>query len=327
MTRILLDHYPRMKRIELSHGPYVQVTFLEQATPCEEDGITDLFIESDRREIFAWKFLADELRQHQDTLESIQCNMFFDDKDEEEDEDVLEDIHPIEYRRLKRLDLNHYGWWFTRHAPMLEELKMTADTITENVAVLDTIPPKLRKLELELDQDINRHYQAHLERYLHGISQQSQLKELIIDFWTMKDIGNIPKAIHHLDQLERLTVIFATKWDYRQMERFIGGIVNGCQKLACLEISCFNPPSTYCLEALKQLDHLEQFAFSINGMGRNDSFWRTIESISQLKRIRIHPASAARMDDIRCLQKQRPDLNIIVDRSFTRFGDHLQTIH
>lgn len=60
MARILLDHYPRMRRLELLHDPDFQVTYLEQAHPCEGTGVTDLHIESYRREIFPWDLLAYE---------------------------------------------------------------------------------------------------------------------------------------------------------------------------------------------------------------------------------------------------------------------------
>ncbi|KAJ8658040.1 hypothetical protein O0I10_006311 [Lichtheimia ornata] len=321
MTRIVLDNYPWMKRLELSHGPDVHLTYLEQGNPCNEIGITDLLIESDRREFFPWGFLAQELRQHQNTLERIECNMYLDDETEEEDEDILDDVSPIEYTRLRLLDLSCFGWWIPRKAPMLEELKITAFTIEENSAVLDTIPPKLKKLELNLDDDFG--YTAPLERYLHGLAQHSQFKELVIRFYKLKNIDNILNAIHRLDHLQRLMVSFSTKCDYYQMQKFIDGLVKGCPRLACLEIQCINAPSTYSLNALKQLEHLERFAFSIKGMGDNDGFWNMIQGMSQLKCIRIYPASAAKMDAVRRLQEQRLDMKIVLDRWFTRFEDTL----
>lgn len=248
------------------------------------------------------------------------------DDDEEDYEEGLQEVYPIEYRQLKKLDLSSHGWWIPGKAPMLEELRISAYTIWENVAVLDTIPSTLRKLELGLDENLDLGHIGSVEHYLHGLAQQSQFNQLLIHFYNLSDIQSILNAIHRLDQLQHLMISFKTKWDYSQMERFIAGLGQGCPKLICLEIQCLNAPSIYFLNALKQLEYLKRFGFSINGMGGNDGFWRAIQSISQLMCIRIYPASAANMDDIRRLQEQRPDLKIILDRRFTRFEDPLQTI-
>lgn len=273
-----------------------------------------------------WDFLAHALRQHQNTLEHITFTTF-DHIENEEDEHGLQEVYHIEYRRLKQLEVCILGWWILRNAPMLEKLKISASTIRKHMAVLDTIPPMLKKLELNVNDHLDLRCKAHLARYIERFAQHSQLKELAIGFYSLQNIANILRAIHRLNQLQRLTIIFSTKWHYDQMESFMDGLVKGCQKLACLEINCHNAPSTHAMNSLKKLEHLERLAFSIQDVHNDVGFWRAIQSIPQLKCIRVYPASAAKMDDIRHLQEQRLDLKIILDRRFRRFDDPLQTTH
>lgn len=189
------------------------------------------------------------------------------------------------------------------------------------MAVLETIPSKLKKLKVVLDDHFDLRCKVHLARYLERFEQHVQLKELVVHFSSLKNVAIILDAIHQLGQLERLMISFTTQWDYDEMERFIDGLVKGCPELACLEVKSLNAPLTYSMNALKQLGHLRRFAFSIRGMHNDDGFWYAIQGISQRNCIRIYPTYAADMDAIRRLQEQRRSLNIILDHKFTRFQD------
>ncbi|KAJ8657571.1 hypothetical protein O0I10_006635 [Lichtheimia ornata] len=260
-----------MNRLELLEGPGVECVYLEQERPCDEIGITDLYIQTGRDGFFLYDAFARALRQHQNTLGRFKFTVF-NYVGEQENDDHLQDIYTIEYRWLKKLDLSVLGGWIPRNAPILEELKMTANTIREHMAVLDTIPPKLKTLELHLDDHFGPRHTASLERYLQRFPRHCQLKELVIHFASLINITSVLNAIHGLDQLQRLMISFTAQWDHHQMQRFIDGLVKGCPKLACLEIKCFNAPSTHSMNALKQLKYLERLAFSIKGMDGDDGF-------------------------------------------------------
>lgn len=312
-TGVVLNYYPWMKRLKiLSDGFGDELVYVDQGLPCEEIGITSIYIETAESPEDFWTFLIYELREHRKTLARIECDIFPD--DEEKDA-----IYAIEYIRLKQLYLIGSGWWIPRKAPMLEELKMTADAISGNMAVLDTIPPNLKKLELALDEELDVHNKAGIERYLQRFARHTQLKELIMHICDLHHFENVLIATHHLWQLQRLMITSTHKWDYDSMQRFIDGLVKGCPNLACLELKCTSAPSTYFMKALKQLPRLEQVAFSIESIGGDDDFWNAVQGTPQLKGIRIYPANAANMDAIRGLQQQRLDLKIILDQTFTRF--------
>lgn len=103
-------------------------------------------------------------------------------------------IYTIQYPHLKTLHLDSTAWWIPRNAPMLQWLTKTSRAINSNSAVLDTIPPNLKKLELLLE-DLLIHSKAALVRYFNQLAQQSQLKELDAYFSSLDDVGSVLDAI------------------------------------------------------------------------------------------------------------------------------------
>ncbi|CDH57633.1 predicted protein [Lichtheimia corymbifera JMRC:FSU:9682] len=108
-------------------------------------------------------------------------------------------------------------------------------------------------------------------------------------------------------------------WDSYEMEAFFEKLAKGCSRLACLEINHTQRPSIGSIHALKQLESLKRFNFSIQNTSDNDDFWEAIQDLSQLECIRIYPAREVNMSKIRYLKSQRPDLEVIVDAMFSRF--------
>lgn len=131
MTRSVLDHYPRMKGLDLLDGfPGVAFVYMPPESTSDEIGITKLYVETDGVASSLWDFLAHESRQHQNTLEHITF-ITHQHIEKEEDEHGLQEVHSIEYRRLKQLDVCVLGWWIPRNAPMLEKLGISASTNPE----------------------------------------------------------------------------------------------------------------------------------------------------------------------------------------------------
>lgn len=312
LTHVVLDYYPQMKSVKLDYdGPEDGITYMDEGPQCEDVGITEFSLEVYCSKSRPWRNVISILRQHQKTLEFIDF-----DTDAENEPEAIHDFH---YIRLKKLCLGNSGWWIPHNAPMLEDMTIASRTIRANPAVFDTIPPMLRRLELKVDHvprlpDIK----ASVSGYLHRFAQHSQLKELVIHFQRMTNMSNVLEAIHHLGQLERLKMRFPRMWDashwyHYGMDKFTDGLVKGCPRLCNLEINCMGAPSIHSINALKQLEHLEQFAFAITSMAGDDNFWYALQTFKQLKCIRIFQAQAFNMEDIRRLQGQRPDLKIVVD--------------
>lgn len=104
------------------------------------------------------------------------------------------------------------------------------------------------------------------------------------------------------------------------MDGFIEGLVKECPHLVCLEVGCANALPTSFVDALKHLEHLKRLAIPIKSVADDGSLWKAIESVTQLEEIRIYPRTAANLDDVRHLKKQRPDLHITLDEGFRRFA-------
>lgn len=175
------------------------------------------------------------------------------------------------------------------------------------------LPPSLKKLQLDFYPSFHHDNYARYARYLRRYANHSQLKELLIVFDTSEDIDNVLEAILHLGQLQRLSIRIKGDWESTQMQGFLDGLCEACPNLSSLGINCNNAPSTHTMNALKRLEHLEEFGFSIEGMDDNDGFWHAIETFSQLKCIDIHPSKASNMHRRRYLHEQRPDLRITIN--------------
>lgn len=251
------------------------------------------------------------LRQYHTTLEAIEWSIY--------PERYYGDFYHIQYPHLKKLSLGTSGSWILRNAPLLEDLKMTCIAINADPEILDIIPPRLKKLELELDVGHKMEDRNAIIQYTHRLSQQCILHELAIRFDTSQMYRDMLDAIPSLATLKRLMIGASGKWDVYEMESFLDSLVNGCPNLSRLEINCKNAPSTYSLDTLKRLTQLKQFAFSIADTDGYDSFWHALRTFSQLKYIRIYPTNAVNKSVIQHLKEHRPDMKVIVDGRFKRF--------
>ncbi|KAJ8658028.1 hypothetical protein O0I10_006299 [Lichtheimia ornata] len=320
LTRVVLDSYPRMKHLHICmDSPIADLTYSEEGPPCNHAGITHLSVYVDcsfwEADDFRdpWQSVIPILKEIHQTLEYLKIDVNFANDNE--------DVYDLEYPRLKKLFLFNSGWWIPRNAPILEELTMTSRTIRENPAVLDTIPPNLKRLELRLGHasPYLRDEKAAVSAYLHRLANHSQLKELVIHFHDALIISNVLEAIQHLGRIESLNLIFTRTWrscvwDSYVMDSFVDGLAKGCPRLSNLEINCKNAPSTYTVNALKQLEDLKQLVFSVEEMDPDDNIWHAFETFKQLKCIRIYSVKGANMDAIRYLQGQWPNLKIIINK-------------
>ncbi|CDH57648.1 predicted protein [Lichtheimia corymbifera JMRC:FSU:9682] len=201
---------------------------------------------------------------------------------------------------------------------MLEELDISCSVHAAESAVSHTtpLPPNLKALRLDLHYAITHVAAMHFVRYLHRYADHRQLKKLHIVFHNPKCIDDMLDAILHLRQLERLVIECTDDRHNTQMQCFLVGLAKACMKLSSLEIRCKKAPSTDSVNAMKQLEHLVEFTFSIRDMDDNDGFWHAIQTLSQLKCIHIYPAKTTKLHRLAPLHKERPDLKVVVNRRF-----------
>lgn len=197
---------------------------------------------------------------------------------------------------------------------------MTWQAINIHPAVLDMIPPKLKRLEFMLDVGPDIVGTSAIKQYIDRIARYSHLHELIMNSYTMDNILDVVDAIHRLEQLNRLMIRVGAHCDPNQMNGFVDQLSRGCPSLTCLEINCRNGLSTRSINALKQLENLQQCSFSIDQTNDNDdSIWHALETFTQLKRIRIYPVIPSNLIGIRHLKEKRPDMMIYLDQFFRCF--------
>lgn len=308
--RVVMDYYPWMNNLEIYEFEVgFNTVFSEDGPRRQERAITNLTIDMHAIEIDRWESALHVLRQHQQTLEDISL--------EADVPSVNEEIYNIEYPCLKKLCIRNSGMWIPRNAPMLEEMKISCFTFGEESTVPDALPPKLKKLELDLDHGYHRVDKAPYAQYVHRYARHPHLKELVVHLHSSDTIVNVLEAILHLGQLERLMIRFTDDWDTTQMQGYIDALVKGCPNVSSLGISCNNAPSTYSMNALKRLEHLEQFGFSLKDVDDHDGFWHAIQAFPQLKSIHIYPFNSINMHHLARLQQRRPGLKIVVDHNFT----------
>ncbi|CDH59322.1 predicted protein [Lichtheimia corymbifera JMRC:FSU:9682] len=302
-TSLVLSYYPWMKSLQvLKYGVTFDLEYLDEGAKCEEGALSSLLVELCDIRDDNWGMVSLVLHQHQGTLQEID----FDIQIDTDDQDYL------------RSNVG-FGWQMPHYAPQLEVLKMTADAIKVTPQILEFMPPNLKTLELDFDLSSPLDDKAPIGQYLHRFAQHSHLKELVVRFRSSDTIDIVLNAIHHLGLLQHLMISFPKKWDFKQMQSFLQQLPNGCPRLTCLELDCDNPPSSCSLNALKRLEHLKQFAFSIEDVDGDDIFWLAIQTFTQLEWIRIHPKRAINLSAIRHLQEKRPDLTITLDKLFYRF--------
>ncbi|KAI7873306.1 hypothetical protein K492DRAFT_200736, partial [Lichtheimia hyalospora FSU 10163] len=252
------------------------------------------------------------LQYYQGTIAYLFCGLVLEGNENE--------IYHIPFPRLKKLSFGYSAFQIPWNAPKLEELNFKAESIANYPAVLDIIPPHMRKLEMTLYPTLSFNDATIIGKYLNRIAQQQNvpINELILSINHLQNIENVLAAIGSLHYLERLMI---TCWnlDAHQLERFLEILVNGCPDLNCFKINCRNAPSTDAIHTLKRLDHLKELAFSVEGVADNTSFWYSIQTLSQLEGIEIYPANAVNKFDIRHFNEHSPDIKVIVRNHSLRF--------
>ncbi|CDS06432.1 hypothetical protein LRAMOSA08960 [Lichtheimia ramosa] len=301
---VATDYLRSMKVIgvEISHYS-LELTYQKQGSDSDEIGIARLCLLFDSLEDDPSASVSQILRKHCNTLQQLYLKMNLNN----------DDTYDVHYPQLKKLALQGSALWIPRNTPMLEELSISSKAIRGHPAILDTIPPNLRKLELQPDSQFHLVDKAPVEMYLHHIVQHYQLKDMSIYFHSSDSIGTVLDAICHLGQLRSLVIYVWKKWNCNQMEEFFNKLVIGCSHLRVLRINCNNAPSTRSISTLKQLGNLEQLAFSINGIDNNCRFWSEVKTFPQLKHIWVYFAEGDSNTWISYLKRQRPDIKISKD--------------
>ncbi|KAI7875495.1 hypothetical protein K492DRAFT_199140 [Lichtheimia hyalospora FSU 10163] len=303
---IVPKYYPSMKSLVLLiYEEGVGFIYSDQGQPCEEQGITDIAIESGYEYSVTSQELLSLLKQHQRTLVHLEWNTWLDNNED--------GLYHIPYPRLKKLSFGYSAFKIPSNAPMLVELNIKANAINNYPAVIDTIPPHLKKLGLTLYPTLSFYDATIIGDYLNQIAQQQdiRLNELVLNIDRMENLDNMFDAIGSLHHLRRLMIGYSD-WNVHRLESFLETLVNGCPELDCVKISCKNAPSANAIHTLKRLGHLKELAFSVAHVADGSTFWDSILTLSQLDCIEIYPASAVNKFDIRYLNQYRPDIKVIV---------------
>lgn len=304
-------------RVDVSNEGEAELSYTDQLEEeaCGMQGITDLCLRSFMWHGFNQHEMASLLKQYSSTLKRLEWNIPLND-----DNDNKDIITTIQYPCLRVLRIESFGWWLPRNAPMLEELKITSNAIYTNHTVLDTIPPKLKKLALHMvHQTSLSDDMSHLIRYIQRFSHHTHLKELAIHLPGVYKKKPVLQAICCLNQLERLTIL-DSKWVYTRAA--LEEIVKCCPRLLHLDIRLGKTPCTHAINTLKRLEHLQQFTFAIDGTKDLADLWEAFQTFPQLTCIRIRPVNRVNKenkDAIRSLMMKRPDMEVIIDRTLSCF--------
>ncbi|KAJ8657974.1 hypothetical protein O0I10_006245 [Lichtheimia ornata] len=306
---IVLQHAPWISNIDLvmCDDDGIELTFSCEEHPSERIGIKNLTISSETEK--ACTNTTSIVKQHHNTLEKIEWVM-----DTSCDTDTIDDR---QYPHLKKLHIYISGWELPRNAPLLEDLIMTSQTIKRHPATLDTIPPNLKKLTLDLKAGLDAASKSSIEHYLDRLAQH-QLKYLTIALDSKDNVDNLLHAIHRHNQLEHLKVTLKGVWNSYSMEQFVHGLVNGCPRLISLELVCHAAPSANTMNSLKHLEHLQQLALLIKGTEDYDNFWNVIPTIRQIKCLVIQDLGPGRDAKVKYLKQQRPDMQITVEGYYSQ---------
>ncbi|CDH57673.1 predicted protein [Lichtheimia corymbifera JMRC:FSU:9682] len=283
----------------------------------QQQTITHLSLHSHNEDRFEHTHVSSFLKQYQGCIVDLEIGINHDVNDED-------GIYAIQYPRLKKLLLYQSGWWIQRNAPLLETLELHTEIIIIYPQVLDTIPPALKKLVMNL-QDYTLPDASVIVRYFHRLSEHSNFKDLDIYFGDpYRDIDDIVDAFCCCQKLERLNIYFDVdkldaEWHGVEMEPHLLKVVKGCPRLTRLEVYCHQALSTKTLNAFQQLEHLEQLQFSIVGFSEYEGFWKAVESITQLKEIRLYPYHPMAALGIRNLKQHSPHMRITAGAFFVPF--------
>ena len=302
---IISDHYPFMKNLELSSNyKGVALTFSDQGHPCDKQGITNLCLQSLTEHHDISKYIIPLIQRHQETLVHLDWSVILDSNDN--------DLYHIPFPRLKKLTFGYCACRLPWNAPMLQEFTILYNAIGNSPAVLDTIPPHMKKLYLTVYPTLSFKDTRIIGQYFHRIGQQAnvRLNELVLLIaHYMEKFDNVFGFIGNLRHLRRLT-ISCWELDVYQVKGFSESLTQGCTELSCLRFICMFAPSSEFIDALKRLQHLKELTFSIENASQG--LWDSIRALSQLQRIEIYPASEVNISDIKYLEQHRPDIQIII---------------
>lgn len=165
---VILDYYPWMNDLFfLKAGCEFAITYFQDEEPGSKGiGLRDICIHVGYPKGDPWRNVSYILlRQHRETLECIDMKVNACNEDEK--------IYGIGFPCLKKLCITNGKGWIPRNAPMLEELEITYNTPAAVSTVLDTVPPKLKKLKVHMDLSLPIGDNASFERYLHQLAQHS----------------------------------------------------------------------------------------------------------------------------------------------------------
>lgn len=270
---IVPDYCPSLKSLDVyTHCYGLILTYSDEGNSNQTPGITKL---TGRREDTLgkqqpFKDTSSIIKRYHSTLEYLECDI-----DTRQD---TENIEHLQYPRLKKLGLHLAGWEIPRNAPMLEEIMLEKSIINIYPQVLDAIPPRLKKVDLDLRASYLPDDRPSIIRYLDRLAEHPQLTEIGLRCNSRdRAIAGVLDAICRHHRLERLTMTFTMTWDDIQMEKFFIALVNGCPRLSSLRIQCQNAPSTHSINALKGLEHLQELAFPLYKLEFKHGLWEAIK--------------------------------------------------
>lgn len=141
---IVSRYYPRMNTVDVAvNVSGMEFSYWNQADGFKEPGITEFSIVDESEGDAPCPNVSTFLHQHHTSIQRMRWDI-----DTPRNDHAIYDIH---YPQLKRLTLGISGWWIPRKAPMLQELKIEWFTVYYSPAVLDTIPPNLKRLTFDLN--------------------------------------------------------------------------------------------------------------------------------------------------------------------------------
>ncbi|KAJ8652398.1 hypothetical protein O0I10_011978 [Lichtheimia ornata] len=294
----------------------------------EGAGLKRITLLEDTQQHDAWIDMSETLKQHHNTLVHLRLRLDYAGNNDHE-------IFSLEYPCLKALNLQInnlnnvcFGWWIIEKAPLLEELKITADVIRLNPVLLNfTPPPTLRKLVMHLYGVTRPDDVTVIERFLGCFNQQKEgcsIKHLALRFDNRGGDDVTPDillpSISQLDQLQHLGILYSpiepTLWMF---DDFILKLVKACPNLLSLETDNDISSRAYVIKDLKRFQHLRHITFRMDATGSESSKgewddsnqWYAFGTFSQLRSIRVWSYGEVNHVFIRYLKAHRPDINVV----------------
>ncbi|KAJ8658023.1 hypothetical protein O0I10_006294 [Lichtheimia ornata] len=201
------EYYPAMTSVGIfMEGASIRLVYLHEEVYKEESGMSKIVIDTEDFGTDICKDTSSVVKRHHNTLKHLEWDM-----DTSHD---IETIDNIQFPRLTKLCLFSCGWQIIRNAPMLEELALTVGMTSMHPQVLDTMPPNLKSLDLDLNSQhaYDDDDDSPILCYLNRIAIQMRLKKLVIHFNSCNNVAFILDAIHRHDHLECLKIRFTGEW-------------------------------------------------------------------------------------------------------------------